>query len=119
MDYMYFKVENLLNSNGEADYKGLDINLISMQVLPDDLITVNYCLIAYPMEAEPHDDLINLTKDEYEALRKDIEDNRPTPSSPEDEIATLKQQLADTEKKMDEAIVELTLAMTMGGMPNV
>lgn len=116
----YYQITNFLK-DGVAQYKGLALTSFvpgSQHIDWDN----DMCIIAsYDETPIAHDDVTVLTEMQYEEMKEVLlaqaEANRPP--SPEDEIATLKQQLADTEKRMDEAIVELTLAMTMGGMPNV
>lgn len=105
---MLLKINNLIQNDGNADYKGLDIKKIvrGTQLYP---AFENTAYFEYQGEVKTGVDIETVTLEAYEAVRQRIESERPI--SPEEEIARLRQE--DLNNK--EAIAELYL-MTMGGM---
>lgn len=120
----YYKVNNLKNNLGDIDYKGLDIkkNLPGSQIYPLDLQKYNYCILANS-EDITHEDLIELTEEEYLQLKDEIlAEYPPTPEEKENtKIAELETALLEMstlsaiqQAQTEQVIMELT--MMIGGM---
>ena len=102
------KISNLLQINGQPDYKGLDLEKIvpGTQLYPD---YDNVAYFEYDGEVAEGGDVRIVTRATYDEHKNRIT-NQPRPMTPEDEIAKLKQE--DLNNK--EAIAELYL-LSMGG----
>lgn len=68
---MYIKISNLMNTDGKADYKGLDLNLIvaGSQIYPND----NTAYLKYNGTAATDNDITELTESDYLAKKNEIE----------------------------------------------
>ncbi|WP_339816769.1 hypothetical protein MKZ15_15345 [Paenibacillus sp. FSL R7-0216] len=101
---MFVKINNLVNSMGQADYKGLDIskNIPGSQAYALENGD-NYCVLETTQETTPeHLDLIILTDEDYARERDEIISKMvPAP----DPIAELRQENVE----LKQAIAELTM----------
>lgn len=104
---MFIKINQLIDSQGRADYKGLDINHIvaGTQVYPPD---ENVAYFEYDGASVTHPDIKVLTSDEYHAIVK-TENERPRPLTPDElqrqEIETLKKQQALMQAAIDDMLM--------------
>jgi len=105
---MYIKINNLIQKNGVADYKGLDLNLIipGTQIYP---ATENTAYFYYNGEKNENADVLGITESEYMAKKSEDESNLSI--SAEEEIKLLKQENLSIKQSMAE-LAELIL----GGM---
>lgn len=100
------EVKNLIQASGTADYKGLDIdNIVSGTQLYPDYDNVAY--FHYDGEAVDHADVSVITPATYAEHKQRI-DNKPQPLTPEEGLLKLRED-------MNTAIMELSMAMAMGG----
>lgn len=86
----YIKISNLINTQGVADYKGLDLTKIitGSQIYPDN---ENVAYIIYEGEIPSHQDLVEISQSEYEEIK---ESNRHVPPiSIEDRLTALENAL--------------------------
>ncbi|MGG6309777.1 hypothetical protein [Paenibacillus macerans] len=101
---MFIKINNFIQLDGKADYKGMDIskNVPGSQVYAIENGD-NYCVLETTKETAPeHQDLIVLTAQEYGRERDEIISKMaPAP----DPIAELRQENAE----LKQAIAELTM----------
>jgi len=98
----FYLIKNLLDTFGNADYKGLNIEQFvrGSQVCSYDLTE---CVIAtYEDFQGQHEDLIELTEDEYKAEVKRIKSEYPP--SPEEQEKELQTRLQEAEQ----AVLELS-----------
>lgn len=90
---MYLKVNNLIQLGGNADYKGLDINLIvggtQLYFLDNGK---NEAYFMYKGDAVDHFDLEVITEEQYQAAKREYEESMPVTVSPEEEIQYLKNE---------------------------
>lgn len=111
----YIKVNNL-TITGQPDYKGINVDDIRGAVYPQDL-SVAY-IIVYGNVPE-HEDLIEITEQDYTSAKLEIESSIVIPSSTEDllsEIGNLKEEneaLKKSQADQDELLMQLML--TTGG----
>jgi hypothetical protein len=76
------KINNLIQPNGLADYKGLDIDkFVEPPLYPHD---ENVCYAIYDGTLVNHEDVIVIDLDTYNAVKEHIEKTRP--KSPEEQI---------------------------------
>lgn len=78
------KISNLIQSDGRADYKGLDCDKIiaGSQLYP---MNENVAYVCYEDDEIPqHEDLQIITEEEYLQIKNEIETNRP--KTPEEEL---------------------------------
>lgn len=102
----YFKVIDFLN-DGVADYKGLDISQFIYGSQEYDT-TNKVCVIATRQdEYTPHEDLQELALEEYEITRGIIQQSSPQ--------AQEKTELENLRNDLNEAIMEMTMLIAMGG----
>ena len=91
------KIINVINNRGQADYKGLNIDLFigALQVYPCNLQENNMCLIATTDEEIKESlDIQLLTEEEYNTLKQEIlSAYPPTPPSAEERFALLEQAM--------------------------
>lgn len=73
------KIINYINSAGQADYKGLDIDKIVPRTQVYDHLGV-CCIVGYDGEYTPHGDIVELTQAEAQAEAADIIANIPKPT---------------------------------------
>ncbi|MFO1444069.1 hypothetical protein KDN24_12825 [Bacillus sp. Bva_UNVM-123] len=87
---MLIKVNNLIQKDGYADYKGLDTKKIvgGSQLYP---LNENAAYFEYQGEVNIGGDVETVTPEAYETVKLQIEEE--TPVSPEEELAQLKQQV--------------------------
>ncbi|MFJ8529629.1 hypothetical protein [Bacillus sp. NPDC094106] len=108
MDCFYYRINNLLDENGNPNYRGLDIDKIvaGSQVLPHHKVILkeNYCILAYPEDKKTSRDLIQITKEEYNAIKINLQENRPEAVSLEQTI----EQLVQSNKSLEESLLEMT-----------
>lgn len=89
---MYIKINNLIQKNGVADYKGLDLNNIvcGTQLYPSD----NKAYFVYDMELNAEIismvDVEVISESQYLEVKNEIE--KESPISLEEEIKQLKEQ---------------------------
>ncbi|MBG9655008.1 hypothetical protein [Cytobacillus firmus] len=91
----FIKIYNLINEQGVANYKGLDLAKIiaGTQLYPS---SVNVAYIGYVDDEIPqHEDLQIVTEDEYLQIKNEIEANRPKPPEELQERIDLMQQAVD------------------------
>lgn len=69
------KISNLIQPNGRADYKGLDLEKIvaGSQLYPND----NTAYFFYTGDVIEHPDVLVISEDEYNAKKVEIESNLP------------------------------------------
>lgn len=92
------KINNLIKSNGEADYKGLDINkfIAGKQLYSSNFIKNNTCMVITLEEDIPtHKDVKIVTEEEYNLFKEEIKQN-----SPKTEEEILKERIASLELAM-------------------
>lgn len=108
---MFIKINNLIQSTGMADYKTLDTNAIIMgsQIYP---LNENVAYVEYNEPFAPHDDLMEVTKEEIDSAREALKINQS--STIEERLAVQEQRIQEQEQ----AIMELT-AIIAGGATNV
>jgi formaldehyde-activating enzyme involved in methanogenesis len=95
---MYFyKINNLINQKGNADYKGIDISKImpGTQVYPQDYKTNNSCLIASTEVKQTNGDLVQITEEEYNTFKQEILSAFQVQPTAEERITLLEQALND------------------------
>lgn len=90
----YYKINNLIQNDGSADYKGLSINSIvtGTQVYPHNLTENNMCLVGSTEERESVGDLVKITEQEYNDLKNKIFASIPKDEMP-NEFEQLKQKV--------------------------
>lgn len=103
---MYIKISKLFNSNGEADYKGLDIKNIKRgsQIYPEG---ENTAYFEYDGEVIEGNDIQIISLAIYDEHKTRIA-NQPKPITQEAEIAQLKQSQVEQD--------ELIMSLLLGGM---
>ena len=108
----YYKIKNLLRSDGTADYKGLVIDKIERgsQLLSSNLDTNNFCIIA-SSEDKNHIDLIKITEEEYNTLKEQMPSKYPPQDKTESEIELLKKENAD----LRNSLADLWEVVLLGG----
>ena len=68
---MYLKIINLMNVHGQCDYKSLDIlKIVSGSAFYSADNTT--CVLEYNDEFSPHDEVIEISNEEYESYRPKI-----------------------------------------------
>lgn len=102
---MFIKINNLLTVDGNADYKGLDIQKIvpGSQLYP---VGENYCMVEYDGEVLEHQDILKVSKSEHDALKVSMQSNQP-----KSEMDLLKEE----NQALNNAVVEL-YEIVLGGM---
>lgn len=114
---MYYKIKNLIQSNGNADYKGLDINLFvpGKQVYDFEM---NQCMIeTTEEELISHSDLEVVNEGTYLYFRHEIKSK--TEIDLYKEVEKLEKEKEQLNDKIDLALIELTTLISLGGMGNV
>lgn len=93
---IYYLINNLVK-NGQCDYKGLDLSQIigGTQVYPYEQLKDNRCLLASNEDFNSHEDLIQITEDEYLKLKTGILADEPKHDPVEEETNVIK-ELAET-----------------------
>lgn len=104
-----YKVLNLFDLQGHAQYKGLDLSKIvaGSQIYPID---ENVAYLKYVGEDVIDDDLELLTDDEYNAIKEKEDSSRP--KSPIEELTLQNEELQRKQDLMQAAIDDLIF----GGM---
>lgn len=111
---MYYKIKNLIQPNGNADYKGLNVNLFIPGKQVYDLQS-NECAVETTEELFEHEDVQQITIEEYFAFKDRAEDKEQ--SNLYDEVQILKAENAELREYIDEheaALIEV-VNMIIGG----
>ncbi len=108
---MYIKISNLIQSDGNADYKTLNLDFIvpGSQIYPTN---ENVAYVEYNKTFEVHDELSEVTKEEFYAVRESL--NTHQELTFDERLAIQGQRIQEQEQ----AIMELT-ALISGGGANV
>jgi hypothetical protein len=80
------KITNLIQQNGQADYKGLNLDTIvkGSQLYPEN---ENVAYVKYVGAIPIHSDVSEIAQAEYDSIKQSIENSRPP--SLEERIKTL------------------------------
>lgn len=100
MTIKFYKLNNFTNQYGSPDWKGLDKsnNIPGSQVYKKDF---SQCVLATTEETTPiHEDLIEITEQEYIAYRAAII------SEEHQDVATLEQRIADLELQVAQLLAQ-------------
>lgn len=71
----YYLIKNLVQEDGQCDYKGLDTNLINKgtQKYPSNLSENNYCVLQSQEDLKDNADFKKINQDEYLNYKLQIE----------------------------------------------
>lgn len=86
---MYIKIRNLIQENGNADYKGLDINKIKN---PFYDFENNLAYVEYNEEYSTNNDLLEITEEQVQLEKLAIENRQPL---------TLEERITATEQALN------------------
>lgn len=103
---MFIKVINLIQENGNADYKTLQIGKI---IQPFYNFDKNECYLQYDEAFTPHEDLIEITEEQYFAKQ---EEQQKKVAPLEDKVKQLEEEneaLRESQLSQDELIMSLIL----------
>lgn len=95
----FVKINNLFGLNGQADYKGMNLNNIiagTQSYSHDD----NSCVLGYSGEVSAHPDLTEVTEQEYRLVKQEFESKRP-----KSELEILKEEQALMKQALDELLL--------------
>lgn len=95
---MFIKIKNLMNPDGNVDYKGLDIQKIvaGSQLYP---LGENYCMVEYAGSPVTHRDIIEVSESDHNALKTLMKSNQP-----KSEMDELKEKQKLMQKAIDDLI---------------
>lgn len=101
------KISNVRQNNGTYDYRGIDLDRIisGSQLYPTD---ENATYFYYDGTIKVGGDVSIIAQATYDEIKWRI-DSAPKPLTPE-------QLIAELEAKTDQAVMELTMIIAMGGM---
>lgn len=109
---IYIKVDNLIQLNGNADYKGLDIDGIlagtQIYLLENGK---NEAYFTYNGDIVGHDDIQQITEEEYLAVKYDYEKSLSVAVNPEEEIQQLRLAMAEMAEAHEQEKTEMQLAL--------
>lgn len=99
---IYVKVSNVFTSQGNADYKGLDLDKIvpGTQLYPQG---ANYCIVGYEGDLPMNTDLVEVTETDHTTLMDQIKNNQPLSLS--DQLAKANDQITLMQKALDSLIL--------------
>lgn len=101
----YLKVNNLLNTFGQPDYKGLDISKI-VPASPKYPIDLSCCILATTEAEFEHEDILELPESEYLVLKSQIEDEHQNAvDSFENRLKVMEEEKALMQAALDELIL--------------
>lgn len=109
----YYKVKNLIQVDGSADYKGLIIDKIEIgsQILSSNLSDDNFCIIISSQDKN-HADLVKLTEEEYNTLKEQMLSNYPSEDNTASEIELLKKENVE----LKNSLADLWEVVLLGGV---
>lgn len=93
---MIYKIINFITPTGQADYKGLDIDRFTpgRQLYPADF---SFCVIMTDEEFQ-HNDITEITQQEYDDIKKTIQENTPKTDA---------EKLEDLQSKNDQLTTDI------------